>query len=115
MGDLKIQSQSKEIAALRSQIIGLDTDNKRLKSLLSNERYEREKAAQDLRKLTDLTTHIDYESRYRSTSPRITTSASTSNLHRSPTRSYSPARSDIALTSPTKGIDRCSICIDTNP
>jgi hypothetical protein len=37
----------------------------------------REKAAQDLRKLTDLTTHIDYESRYRSASPRITTSAST--------------------------------------
>jgi hypothetical protein len=35
------QSQSKEIAALRTQIIGLETDNNRLKSLLSNERYER--------------------------------------------------------------------------
>jgi hypothetical protein len=35
------QTQGKEIAALRTQIIGLETDNKRLKSLLTNERYER--------------------------------------------------------------------------
>jgi len=34
-------SQSKEIAALRTQVIGLETDNKRLKSLLANERHER--------------------------------------------------------------------------
>ncbi|CAF5138800.1 unnamed protein product, partial [Rotaria sp. Silwood1] len=76
MNDLKIQSQSKEIAALRTEIIGLETDNKRLRSLLTNERYEREKAAQDLRQLNDLTSHIDFESRYRSASPRITRSSS---------------------------------------
>jgi len=56
MSDLKVQSQSKEIAALRTQIIGLETDNERLKRQLTSERFEREKAAQDLRKLTDLTT-----------------------------------------------------------
>ncbi|CAF3705141.1 unnamed protein product [Rotaria socialis] len=102
MNELKIQSQSKEIASLRTQIIGLETDNKRLKSLLANERLEREKAAQDLRKLTDLTSHIDYESRYRSLSPRIQTSSSHTNLHRSPGRSYSPPRCETPRTSPTK-------------
>ncbi len=35
------QTQNKEIATLRTQIIGLETDNKRLKSLLNSERYER--------------------------------------------------------------------------
>ncbi|CAF2382398.1 unnamed protein product [Rotaria sp. Silwood2] len=137
MNDLKIQSQSKEIAALRTQIIGLETDNKRLRSLLTNERYEREKAAQDLRQLTDLTSHIDFESRYRSASPRITTSSSNTNLHRSPVRSYSPPRSETPRTSPTKisislkvseldksheiipqfdAVDRsCSLRIDTTP
>jgi chromosome segregation ATPase len=35
------QTQSKEIAKLRTQVINLDTDNQRLKSLLSSERYER--------------------------------------------------------------------------
>ncbi len=67
------QSQGKEIAALRAQIIGLETDNDRLKRQLTSERFEREKAAQDLRKLSDLTSHIDYDSRYRSTSPRLIT------------------------------------------
>ncbi|CAF2121104.1 unnamed protein product, partial [Rotaria magnacalcarata] len=56
-----------------------------------------EKAAQDLRKLTDLTSHIDYDARYRSTSAGIT-----ANPHRSPIRNYSPSRSDIVQTSPTK-------------
>ncbi|CAF2954853.1 unnamed protein product [Rotaria sp. Silwood2] len=97
MNDLKVQSQSKEIAALRAQIIGLETDNDRLKRQLTSERFEREKAAQDLRKLSDLTSHIDYDSRYRTTSTVTTT-----NTHRSPTRNYSPSRSEIAQTSPTK-------------
>ncbi|CAF0894547.1 unnamed protein product [Rotaria sp. Silwood1] len=111
MNDLKVQSQSKEIAALRAQIIGLETDNDRLKRQLTSERFEREKAAQDLRKLTDLTSHIDYDARYRNTSTVTTT-----NAHRSPTRNYSPSRSEIAQTSPTKGIDRsCSLCGDTTP
>ena len=35
------QSQSKEIAALRTQIIGLETDNERLKRQLTSERFER--------------------------------------------------------------------------
>jgi len=85
------QSQSKEIAALRAQIIGIETDNDRLKRQLTSERFERfvsfewnisswfcfffnfrEKAAQDLRKLSDLTSHIDYEARFRNTSPLAT-------------------------------------------
>ncbi|CAM4753973.1 unnamed protein product [Rotaria magnacalcarata] len=111
MNDLKVQSQSKEIAALRAQIIGLETDNDRFKRQLTSERFEREKAAQDLRKLTDLTSHIDYDARYRSTSAGIT-----ANPHRSPIRNYSPSRSDIVQTSPTKGTDRsCSLCVDTTP
>ncbi|CAF3616086.1 unnamed protein product, partial [Rotaria sordida] len=111
MNDLKIQSQSKEIAALRAQIIGLETDNDRFKRQLTSERFEREKAAQDLRKLTDLTSHMDYDTRYRGTSTVTMT-----NTHRSPTRNYSPSRSDIVQTSPTKGVDRsCSLCVDTTP
>ncbi|CAF1107977.1 unnamed protein product [Rotaria sordida] len=102
ISDIKVQNQSKEIAALRTQIIALETDNRRLRSLLTNERYEREKAAQDLRKLTDLTSHIASESRYRSASPKITTSASNTNLRRSPVRSYSPPRADTPRSSPTK-------------
>jgi centrosomal protein CEP135 len=35
------QSQGKEIAALRAQIIGLETDNDRLKRQLTSERFER--------------------------------------------------------------------------
>ena len=35
------QKQSKEIAQLRTAVINLETDNKRLKSLLTSERYER--------------------------------------------------------------------------
>ena len=35
------QSQSKEIAALRTQTIGLETDNERLKRQLTSERFER--------------------------------------------------------------------------
>ncbi|CAF0892237.1 unnamed protein product [Rotaria sordida] len=116
ISDIKVQNQSKEIAALRTQIIALETDNRRLRSLLTNERYEREKAAQDLRKLTDLTSHIASESRYRSASPKITTSASNTNLRRSPVRSYSPPRADTPRSSPTKAIDRSSnFRIDTTP
>lgn len=107
MNDLKVQSQSKEIAALRAQVIGLETDNDRLKRQLTSERFEREKAAQDLRKLSDLTSHIDYESRFRNTSPSLPAA----NSHRSPTRSELP------LASPTKGgLDRsCSLCVDSTP
>ncbi len=35
------QSQGKEIAALRAQIIGLESDNDRLKRQLTSERFER--------------------------------------------------------------------------
>ncbi|CAF1148783.1 unnamed protein product [Adineta steineri] len=116
MTDVKIQSQGKEIAALRAQVIGLESDNDRLKRQLTSERFEREKAAQDLRKLTDLTSNIEYDSRYRSTSPRVTPSVSATNNYRSSTRNYSPSRSEHPQTSPTKGIDRsCSLCVDTTP
>ncbi|UJR35224.1 hypothetical protein I4U23_027990 [Adineta vaga] len=99
LSDLKVHSQSKEIAALRTQIIGIESDNKRLKSLLSNERHEKEMAVQDLRRLNDRSSRIEYDSRYRSVSPRITTSTSNTNIHRSPARSRSPSYSD---SSPTK-------------
>ncbi|CAF1616417.1 unnamed protein product, partial [Adineta ricciae] len=102
MSDAKIQSQGKEIAALRAQVIGLESDNDRLKRQLTSERFEREKAAQDLRKLTDLTSNIDYDSRYRSTSPKLTSTVASTSVHRSSTRNYSPARTELPQTSPTK-------------
>ncbi|CAF0892256.1 unnamed protein product [Rotaria sordida] len=80
ISDIKVQNQSKEIAALRTQIIALETDNRRLRSLLTNERYE------------------------------------STNLRRSPVRSYSPPRADTPRSSPTKAIDRSSnFRIDTTP
>ncbi|UJR10612.1 hypothetical protein I4U23_014809 [Adineta vaga] len=116
INDVKIQSQGKEIAALRAQIIGLESDNDRLKRQLTSERFEREKAAQDLRKLTDLTSNIDYDSRYRSISPKLTSNVTATNTHRSSTRNYSPSRTELSQTSPTKGVDRsCSLCVDTTP
>ncbi|CAF0946900.1 unnamed protein product [Adineta ricciae] len=116
MSDIKIQSQGKEIAALRAQVIGLESDNDRLKRQLTSERFEREKAAQDLRKLTDLTSNIDYDSRYRSTSPKLTSTVTSTSAHRSSTRNYSPGRTELPQTSPTKGVDRsCSLCVDTTP
>ncbi|CAF1321737.1 unnamed protein product [Adineta ricciae] len=111
LSDLKVHTQSKEVAALRTQILGLESDIKRLKSSLSNERHEKEMAMQDLRRLNDRSAHIEYDSRYRSASPRITTSTSNTNLHRSPARSRSPSHSD---SSPTKSINRtCSLCVNT--
>ncbi|CAF1050976.1 unnamed protein product [Didymodactylos carnosus] len=110
MNDMKVQNQNKEIASLRTQVISLETDNERLKRQLTSERFEREKAAQELRKMTDLTSHIDLESRFRNTSPKLTTT----NGHRSPVRNYSPQRTE--TRSPTKGIERsCSLCGDTTP
>ncbi|CAF0708300.1 unnamed protein product [Brachionus calyciflorus] len=53
LSEQKIQSQNKEITCLRSKIVEYETDNERLKRQLTNERFERERAAQELRKLSD--------------------------------------------------------------
>lgn len=53
LSEQKCQAQNKEICALRSRIVEYETDNERLKRQLTNERFERERAAQELRKLSD--------------------------------------------------------------
>ena len=53
LSEQKIQGQNKEINALRSRIVEYETDNERLKRQLTNERFERERAAQELRKISD--------------------------------------------------------------
>lgn len=53
LSEQKIQTQNKEITSLRSKIVEYESDNERLKRQLTNERFERERAAQELRKLSD--------------------------------------------------------------
>lgn len=52
------QSQNKEINVLRTKLVEYENEAERLKRQLTNERFERERANQELRKLTecDLTT-----------------------------------------------------------
>ncbi len=62
------QTQNKEISALRTKIVEFETDNERLKRQLTNERFERERAAQELRKLSD-TVEVNSSRLVRSLSP----------------------------------------------
>jgi centrosomal protein CEP135 len=56
MNDIKIQSQNKEISSLRSKIVEYEGENERIKRQLTNERFERERSAQELRKISDSST-----------------------------------------------------------
>lgn len=47
------QTQNKEITTLRSKLVEYESDMERLKRQLTNERFERERAAQELRKLSE--------------------------------------------------------------
>ncbi|KAL8621049.1 hypothetical protein ACOMHN_040574 [Nucella lapillus] len=50
LNDGKIQAQAREVAALRTQNIELEGDVERLRRQLTNERFERERAVQELRR-----------------------------------------------------------------
>ncbi|XP_076445989.1 centrosomal protein of 135 kDa-like isoform X2 [Babylonia areolata] len=50
LNDSKIQAQSREVAALRTRNIELEGDVERLRRQLTNERFERERAVQELRR-----------------------------------------------------------------
>ncbi|RNA09164.1 hypothetical protein BpHYR1_001033 [Brachionus plicatilis] len=63
LSEQKVQGQNKEINSLRSKIVEYETDNERLKRQLTNERFERERAAQELRKLGD-SAELNSSSRY---------------------------------------------------
>ena len=78
LSEQKIQSQNKEINALRTKLVEYESDNERLKRQLTNERFERERAAQELRKLSD-SVDCGSSARYiRSCSPVRTISLPTS-------------------------------------
>ena len=62
---MKRQTQNKEVNSLRSKLVEYEAECERLKRQLTNERFERERAAQELRKLGE--THEIV--RFRSISP----------------------------------------------
>ncbi|ESP00072.1 hypothetical protein LOTGIDRAFT_67690, partial [Lottia gigantea] len=50
LNDSKIQTQSREVASLRTRNVELEGDVERLRRQLTNERFERERATQELRR-----------------------------------------------------------------
>ncbi len=57
------QTQNKEITVLRSKLVEYESDTDRLKRQLTNERFERERAAQELRKIAESNELSRYTSR----------------------------------------------------
>ncbi|XP_060554868.1 centrosomal protein of 135 kDa-like isoform X3 [Ruditapes philippinarum] len=116
LNESKIQSQSREIASLRTRNVELEGDVERLRRQLTSEKFERERAVQELRRhgLVPPTPTMDYTSstsRYRSTSPirspRSRSRSPTRFRSRSPETSYlsssrrrSPDRSGYSLEDP---------------
>ena len=60
------QSQNKEITVLRSKLVENESDFERIKRQLTNERFEREKCVQELRKYQDSSINNELVSRYTS-------------------------------------------------
>lgn len=77
---LKRQSQNKEVSVLRSKLIELENDNERLRRQLTNERFERERAAQELRKITDTSETSRFISPSRSIQCQLASSSSSVTL-----------------------------------
>ena len=77
---LKRQSQNKEVSVLRSKLIELENDNERLRRQLTNERFERERAAQELRKITDTSETSRFISPSRSIQCQLANSSSSVSL-----------------------------------
>ena len=63
LGEQKIQTQNKEITVLRSKLVENESDIERLKRQVTNERFEREKCSQELRKYADHSSSSSVESR----------------------------------------------------
>ncbi|XP_052276552.1 centrosomal protein of 135 kDa-like isoform X1 [Dreissena polymorpha] len=113
LNESKIQSQSREIASLRTRNVELEGDVERLRRQLTSEKFERERAVQELRRhgLVPPVPTLDYSSssRYRSTSPVRSRSRSPTRYRtRSPETSYlssslrrSPDRSGYSLDDDT--------------
>ncbi|XP_055958999.1 testis-specific gene 10 protein isoform X2 [Patella vulgata] len=98
LNDSKMQSQSREVASLRTRNVELEGDVERLRRQLTNERFERERASSELRRSglnRDLNTSAlsqDYSGTIGSTHvPRASSvpvsHSSTTNIN----RSYSPS------------------------
>jgi centrosomal protein CEP135 len=72
---IKSNTQSKEISQLRTKLVEYETENERVKRQLTNERFERERAAQELRKLSD-SVEVNSSRLVRSISPSKTSYSS---------------------------------------
>jgi len=60
------QSQNKEITVLRNKLLENESDFERIKRQLTNERFEREKCVQELRKYQDSNINNEVVSRFNS-------------------------------------------------
>ncbi|XP_064608998.1 centrosomal protein of 135 kDa-like [Liolophura sinensis] len=85
LNESKLQSQHREIASLRTRLVELEADLERTRRQLTNERYEKERALQDLHRqgmssLNDSSLRLSRSSRsparYRTTETSYTSTAS---------------------------------------
>lgn len=92
LNESKIQSSGREIASLRTRNVELEGDVERLRRSLTSEKFERERAIQELRRhgLTPPIPTMEYSSSYSYTKTTTHNSLTTS---RSRSRSPSPRRS----------------------
>jgi centrosomal protein CEP135 len=74
------QSQNKEISSLRTKVVEYETENERLKRQLTNERFERERAAQELRKLSDSVEMNSSRITRNASPPKVSFSSSSSSM-----------------------------------
>ena len=65
---------------MRSKLVETENDNERIKRQLTNERFERERAAQELRKITDTSETSRYISPSRSMQCQISNTSCTSSV-----------------------------------
>ncbi|OWF52870.1 centrosomal protein of 135 kDa-like isoform X1 [Mizuhopecten yessoensis] len=94
LNESKIQSSGREIASLRTRNVELEGDVERLRRSLTSEKFERERAIQELRRhgLTPPIPTMEYSASY-SYSKTTTLNSLTSSRSRSRSRSPSPRRS----------------------
>lgn len=91
LNDSKIQSQGRELASLRTRNVELEGDIERLRRQLTNERFERERAVQELRR-NGITPPIMI-SEYSTDSHMNRSTNRSSSRERQRSRSPSPSRS----------------------
>ncbi|KAK3100318.1 hypothetical protein FSP39_018085 [Pinctada imbricata] len=94
LNESKIQSQGREIASLRTRNVELEGDVERLRRNLTSEKFERERAVQELRRhgISPPIPTMEYSTSYTSYSKTYQSSSTTRSRSRSRSRSPSPSR-----------------------